>query len=430
MEPFRPTVSRETRLLLTIVLISLSMLWVLARIRFPGRSSTPNPVAPVLAQLVPPSALDDIASAVAQLSPRLEGNLTPVEVRPGTRLLTRSPREAVAALRVRDGIAVALSDEPIAADLAVAAGVQPIGRDAASRLTVLRVPQGNGRDLTMWSPRGLQYPRFLIAADVSRDGTSLRPVFVGSLDSVVSPLWDGPIWAAPAQADLPTGAFVFTVEGEFAGLVIERDGRPAIVPGAVVLATADRVAQQSSRPAGWIGVEVQPLSPAIAAAVGASTGAVVSWVDPEGPAAALLSVTDVVERIEGTPLLTIEYWDRRIAAVGQGDTVVLTARRGGESRDVRIIAAPVPPPPSRWPLGLTLRAIRGTGLEVVRVEPKSAASRAALEAGDLISAAAGIEAPSPAQLTRLFAEAPDTTPVLLVVSRGEAHYVVALEKKP
>jgi membrane-associated protease RseP (regulator of RpoE activity) len=67
---------------------------------------------------------------------------------------------------------------------------------------------------------------------------------------------------------------------------------------------------------------------------------------------------------------------------------------------------------------------------VVRVEPKSAGSRAALEAGDLISAAAGIEAPSPAQLTRLFAEAPDTTPVLLVVSRGEAHYVVALEKKP
>lgn len=229
MEPYRPTVSRETRLLLTIVLISLSMLWVLARIRFPGRSSTPNPVAPVLAQLAPPSALEDIASAVAQLAPRLEGILSPIEVQAPPAVLTlRSAREVVPALQVREGMAVALTDDdPQPAD---GNGMQMAAHDSASGLAVFRVQADDARELSRWSPRGLQYPRFLIAADVSRDGTALHPVFIGSLDSVVSPLWDGPIWAVPQHAALHKGAFVFTVEGEFAGLVIERQGGSRLCP--------------------------------------------------------------------------------------------------------------------------------------------------------------------------------------------------------
>lgn len=76
------------------------------------------------------------------------------------------------------------------------------------------------------------------------------------------------------------------------------------MPGNVVIATADRVMQQGSRPRGWIGVQVQPLSSRLASALGANVGAVVSWVDPRGPAAALLSPTDVVEQIDGTPVVT------------------------------------------------------------------------------------------------------------------------------
>ena len=67
----RPSVSRDTRLLLGIVLASIALLWVLARIRFPDRVPTSNPVPPVLAQLAPPSPLDEIAESVAQLQPRL-----------------------------------------------------------------------------------------------------------------------------------------------------------------------------------------------------------------------------------------------------------------------------------------------------------------------------------------------------------------------
>ena len=430
MEPYRPTVSRETRLLLTIVLISVSMLWVLARIRFPGRSSTPNPVAPVLAQLAPPSALEDIASAVAQLAPRLEGILSPIEVQPRPAGLTGSAREVVPALRVRDGMTVALTDQAVDLLPAAGSGIQIAAHDAASGLAVFRGQAGNARELTRWSPRGLQYPRFLIAADVSRDGTALHPVFIGSLDSVVSPLWDGPIWATPQHADLHEGAFVFTVEGEFAGLVIERQGGLAIVPGDVVIATADRVLQQGSRPRGWIGVEVQPLSSRLASALGATLGALVSFVDPRGPASGLLSPTDVVEQIEGRPVVTTEYWDRRTAGLAEGDSMVLIVRRGPDRREVRLTAGRPPAPPAQLPLGLSLRSIARIGAEVLRVDPESAAARATLRAGDIVTVAGDVQAPTAAQLTRLFAAGPDAAPMILVVQRGDTHHVVALERKP
>ena len=71
MQLNRPAVSRDTRQLLAIVLIALAVLWVFARIRFPNRAPTANPVPPVLAQLAPASAFDDMVGAMAQLEPRV-----------------------------------------------------------------------------------------------------------------------------------------------------------------------------------------------------------------------------------------------------------------------------------------------------------------------------------------------------------------------
>ena len=48
---YRPRVSRETRLLLTAGVLAVAALWLLARIRFPERPATPNPVPAVLSQL-------------------------------------------------------------------------------------------------------------------------------------------------------------------------------------------------------------------------------------------------------------------------------------------------------------------------------------------------------------------------------------------
>ena len=431
MEPVRPAVSRETRLLLIIVLVSLSMLWVLARVRFPGRRATPNPVPPVFAQLAPPSAFEDIASSVAQLGPRLEVLLTPVEVlRQSSGRAAGPSRVTLPALRVRGDLAVASMDSAAdVPDTPDGAGVNVIARDPATQLTVFRMPSVDWPLLTTWSAGRLRDPRFLIAADVSRNGTSLRPVFVGALYPTVSPFWPEPIWALPAGTDLERGTFVFTVDGALAGLVTEREGQPAIVPGTTVLAAVDRLLQEGDHKPGWLGIQVQPLTPDIASAIGASTGVIVAWIEPRGPADGHLTIADVIEKIDGSPVVTAEYWNARVAGLSEGEAVLLNVRRRNDVREVRLTAGPTQAPADDRPLGLTMRAIRLVGVEILQVDPGSAAARASLQAGDRITVLGDVEAPTPAQVTRMFSAAPADRPLIAAVTRGGAHHVVVLEKK-
>jgi hypothetical protein len=86
-----PRVSRETRLLLTTALLAVVALWVLARIRFPDQPAG-TPVQPLLTQLAPRPAFDNLASEIAQLRPRIE------------------PLLIGSALRIRDDAAVTLLD--------------------------------------------------------------------------------------------------------------------------------------------------------------------------------------------------------------------------------------------------------------------------------------------------------------------------------
>ena len=72
MERRRPRVSRETRQLLGIVAVSVTVLWGLARLRYPHEAATPNPVPPVLAQLAPASPFDAVASSLADVLPQVE----------------------------------------------------------------------------------------------------------------------------------------------------------------------------------------------------------------------------------------------------------------------------------------------------------------------------------------------------------------------
>ncbi len=221
---------------------------------------------------------------------------------------------------------------------------------------------------------------------------------------------------------------MFTIDGEVAGLVVERDGRHAIVPAATVVAVADRLAREEPGRPGHLGIQAQALTPGLAAATGASLGVIVTWVDPNGPAAKRIEVTDVIEGVGSEALTTLEHWEARQSRLVEGEAVVLGVRRGGKVRDVPLTAASAPAPVGRSSLGLTLRAIRRVGVEVVRVEPGSAAFRAGLEAGDVITRFGGVNAPSAAQVSRMFAATAGDMPVLAVITRRDAHLVVALEK--
>jgi S1-C subfamily serine protease len=409
IHPYRPRISRETRLLLTTTLIAVVALWVLARVRFPDRPPPPNPVQPLLTQLTPRPTFADLASEIAALRPRMDPLIVAV-------------RGGLAGLRVREGIAVTWVDPRGEtggrhADL--------LGYDPASGLSLVRVESGSAPAPALWSPEAAG-PRYFIAPEISPAGVSLRPVYVGSLAAVDNPRWPGQEWQLPSNPGIEPGSFLFTADAAVAGLVVDHGEGRSLVPAATVMAEADRLLDRPSTPRSYVGVDVQPLTAPLSRVTGATRGVIVTWVDPRGPAAGLLTTGDVIEAANSIALPTTHHWDVQMARLGAGQTLVISLRDASEVREVSLVAAAgaATDPAS---LGLTLRALPGIGAEVIRVERGSSGDRSGLLPGDLITRADATDTPTPAQLQRAFASARER-PLIIAFTRGTSRQVTALEK--
>ena len=423
--PYRPRVSRETRLLLTAGVMAVAALWLLARIRFPERPVTPNPVPSVLSQIATRPKHDDLAREIAELLARLQPSLLPLDVPSAVGSPQAVPRTA--AIRLRDDVAVTLV--PPGSSQERWNDVPIVARDAASGLAVVRVSSPVTTPSPVpWTPRQSQQPHYVVATDVSPEGVSLRPVFVGSLDPVASALWSEPVWAVPVHTDLIPGSFLFTSSAEFAGLVISHGGQLTIVPGATVLAEAERLLAAPPGPPGAIAIAVQDLTPAIASVTGAATGVVVTWVDATGAATGQLMTGDVIEAADGRTLATRQQWDARVARLSAGETLTLRVRGGGAVREVALVANAQAVQPASRSLGLTLRTRTTIGAEVVSIERGSAADRAGLVAGDIITLLADVSAPTPAQVVRSYSSMGQGERVMVAVTRGDTHFVTTLER--
>jgi len=424
--PYRPRVSRETRLLLTAGVLAVAALWLLARIRFPERPVTPNPVPSVLSQLASGPKYDALASEIAQLHARLQSSLLALDAPsadPGA--LPTSP--LAVGVRLRDDLVVTLI--PSGSNRERWNDVPIVGVDAASGVAVVRrATAAPTTPPVPWTPRQPYQSRYLAATDVSPKGVSLRPVFVGSLDAVDTALWPEPVWAVPQRTDLASGSFLFTSSSELAGLVIAHGGRLAIVPGGTVLAEAERLIGAPPGPAGTIGVEVQDLTPPVASVTGAAVGVVVTWVDADGAGRGQVMAGDVIEAIDGRMLATRQQWDVRVSRLSAGETLRGRVNRRGEIREFALVATAATVRPANRSLGLTLRAQTKIGAAVVRIAPGSAADRAGLTPGDVITLVGEVVAPTPAQVVRAYSSIGPAERVLVAVTRGEDHFVTTLER--
>jgi hypothetical protein len=415
--PYRPRVSRETRLLLTTGVLAVAALWLLARIRFQDLPPTPNPVPSVLSQLTNSAKFDDLAADVALLQAQL---------RPSLHVLGPSSYRT-AAVWLRENLVVTW--QPQNASAGTTTGDRIVARDPASGLAVVRIAgETDGVPPATWTPRRLQQPRYFVSSEVSRQGVSLRPVFVSSLQPVATPLWTDSVWAVPPSSNLAAGSFIFTDAAELVGLVIAADGEAVIVPGATVLAEANRLVDTPRSASATLGIEVQAMTADVSSATGAPLGVVVSRVDRAGAGAGQLIVGDVIEAIDGRPLEFRQQWDVRAARLSEGEAVSLRVRRRGDVREVWLVALAPPALASTRSLGLTLRPRPGIGVEVVRVDRGSAADRAGLIPGDVITLVADLEVPTPAQVTRAYAAAAEGQRLLIAVTRGDDHHVTTLER--
>lgn len=419
--PYRPKVSRETRLLLTAAVLAIVVLWLLAQIRFDGVPVPASPIPAVLSQLGNTPRFDDLAGQLAKIQLRLQPTLLVVGASAGD---PAAPRQV--AIKLRDDLVVTLlpaGTTPALGDATL------VARDAASGLAVARIAAAATMPHPLpWTAGRLEQPRYFFATGVAPTGVSLRPVFVGSLHPVDSPLSNAPLWTVPAGTSLAPGTFLFTTDGELTGLVIAHDRGVAIVPGSSLLTEADRLITSPPGFGGTIGIGVQRLTPPIAAISGAQSGVVVTSVDDDDLPADELRAGDVIEAIDGQAVPSHQHWDARVARLAPGETLVLRVRRGGELRDVKVVAAAPETPTDSGQLGLTLSGRARVGAEVVRVVRGSAAERAGLAAGDMITLVADIAAPSPAQIMRAFASASEGQPVMIAVTRGTTHFVTTVAR--
>ena len=419
--PYRPRVSRETRRLLTTGAAALAVLWLLARIRFEDRAVTPNPVPAVLSQLGSRPTFDQLAADLAQLQTSLEPLLVVV-----ASSASAHENRSVLAVRWRDDLAIGIW--PPAAPPPSDGSLRAL--DPASGVAVFHVqPDGAVAPLTPWVPRRPQQPRFFTAAEPTWERPTFRPVFVGSLVPVETALWPESIWRVPGRVDLKPGSFVFTSGAELAGLAVSVDGDVLIVPAAMLLDTALRLLERAPGEPGTLGIETQALTAPLAAVTGANAGVIVAWVDRDGPAGAVLRVGDVIEAANGQTVVTAQQWDVWSARLRAGEPVTLRVRRGSAVNDATMTAAGILANRSPGPsLGMTLRARRGAGAEIVAVDPGSAAERAGLVVGDVITLFGETSAPTPAQVTRTFAALPSGGRAIVAFTRADAHQVTVVQR--
>jgi PDZ domain len=424
---YRPRLSRETRRLLLTALVAMLTLWVLARVRFPERPAAPNPVPPILDQLTGPPTFAELAARVGELRGQLADSLVSlVFVGNDAHASSGGPVQRTVALRIRDDLAVT-----VVSPATRRAGASPRGavaEDRGSGLMLVETAVKTRPQLPIfWSPRDLQQPRYLLASSASPEDISLQPVFIGSLAPIDTPQWAGLVWALPMDAAVAPGALLFTEQGELVGVVAQSDAGPAIVPARVLLASAERLLEAPPKAAAELGIDIETLTPRLAAAAGAQTGVVVAWVDPDGIATSLLRIGDVIDAIDDVAITNAEQWRVRAARVGVGDTLNLRVTRLGAQRMVQLVVR-APSEENAAFLGLGMRRVARAGTEVTRVVRGSASEAAGIAAGDVITAIGDIQAPTPAQIASAFEALDNGDLVIVAVSRGGAHRVMALQR--
>ncbi|MEQ1942290.1 Do family serine endopeptidase [Mesorhizobium sp. VNQ89] len=209
-----------------------------------------------------------------------------------------------------------------------------------------------------------------------------------------------------------SGGPAFNLNGEVVGIntaIFSPSGGNVGIAFAIPASTARQVTQDLIRDGmvqrGWLGVEIQPVTPEIAESLGLSgeKGALVSNAQDESPAKkAGIVAGDVIVAIDGTDVASPKELARVIGSVAPGKSVDVTLWRNGKSENVKVDLGELPAPEKQASLqgeqqapaqadqladlGLTITpAEDGKGVVVTDVDPNSDAADRGLQAGDVIT---------------------------------------------
>jgi len=225
------------------------------------------------------------------------------------------------------------------------------------------------------------------------------------------------------------------------------------IPSELAMSIVDQLKDSGSVERGWLGVEYQPVTEAVAASLGldGTQGALVASVVEGGPAEkAGVKMGDVILSLDGRPLNDPKDLPRLVANTKAGSDVALTVLRNGKQKKINVeigrseaeaelAAVPaVAKEPAK--LGVELSAITPevrqrfgldatSGVLVTDVLRGSAASKAGIRPGQVITMVGQTAVTSPKDVVREVEKAADEgrPSVLLMVEQGGARRFVAVE---
>ncbi|MFD0859604.1 Do family serine endopeptidase [Roseovarius aquimarinus] len=258
-----------------------------------------------------------------------------------------------------------------------------------------------------------------------------------------------------------SGGPLFNVEGDVVGVntaIVSPSGGSVGIGFAVPSAVAQRIVadlqEDGTVERGWLGVGIQPVTDEIAEALGldAAEGTLVSSVTRGSPAEdAGLEPGDVILSLGEEPITGPRELSLAVADLEVGSDATLTILRDGEEQELSVAiglhpsqsvteagdAEPADAGTPRLgvaiaPLDAALRARLGlpedvNGVAITGVEPDSAAARAGMQPGDVITAASNEEIADLDALRAAVASAAEKdAPLLLRVYRGGNYTFIAV----
>jgi serine protease Do len=237
---------------------------------------------------------------------------------------------------------------------------------------------------------------------------------------------------------------IFSPSGGSVGIAFD-------IPADTVKGVIAQLRDKGSVTRGWIGVQIQPVTPDIADSMGLkqATGALVSEPQKDSPAAkAGVQSGDVITSVDDTPIHDARELARRIGTMSPGTTVKLGMIHQGQDKTVTLTLGTLPNekqasnvpnqrevPDSDIPkLGLTLApsdkvsGADGSGVVVTAVADGGIAAEHGFQVGDVILDVAGKAVSTPADVRKSLADArtDGKHSVLFRVKSGDGTKFVAL----
>jgi serine protease Do len=331
-----------------------------------------------------------------------------------------------------------------------------VGADVRTDLAVLKVQQPRNFTYVKFSQDKIRVGEWVVAVGnpFGLGGTVTagivsahnRAAGANRLDDLLQ------IDAAVSKGD--SGGPAFNLKGEVIGVnnqIFARGGNVGVafaIPAASASQVVADLIANGQVVRGWLGVQIQPVTPEIAQSVGlpAPSGAIVTAPQPDSPAAkAGIAAGDIITSVNGQPVENPRMLARAIAAFKPQSNVVIGIWRNGAASQLDVTvgrlnepaatATPVAEPDPAAPqdgdsrLGLQLQpSPDGAGLVIGAVVPGSIAADTDLRAGDLIVTVNGQAVNDEQDFLRLLDEAArgDRPSTLIKVRRGVQFRFVAV----